>query len=359
MHKNDKIFVAGGTGMVGSAVIRKLLSSGYRNILSNCFRKIPITNYESRLTFIKLDLTRQRDTEEFFEKEKPDYVFLAAAKVGGIMANNTYKAEFIYDNLMIASNVIHSAYKCGSKKLLNLGSSCIYPKLAPQPMKEEYLLTGLLESTNEPYAVAKIAAIKLCRYYNEQYGTNFISVMPTNLYGTNDNFSLETAHVLPALIRKFHLAKLLRQNNREAVLQDLNKFPVGFNFSVDGKFDPAKLKDLGITPEHVELWGSGSPYREFLHVDDLAEACLFLMEKYNENQFINIGVGEDLTIRELAEMVRTIVGFDGDILWDTSKPEGTPRKLLDVSRLKALGWTPKMTLEDGIKETYEWYVSAR
>ena len=260
--------------------------------------------------------------------------------------------------IMIASNVIHSAYKYGSKKLLNLGSSCIYPKLAPQPMKEEYLLTGLLESTNEPYAVAKIAAIKLCRYYNEQYGTNFISVMPTNLYGTNDNFSLETAHVLPALIRKFHLAKLLRENNREAVLQDMKKFPIGFNFPVDGKFDPAKLKDLGITSEHVELWGSGSPYREFLHVDDLAEACLFLMEKYNENQFINIGVGEDLTIKELAEMVRKIVGFEGDILWDTSKPEGTPRKLLDVSRLRALGWTPTITLEDGIKKAYEWYVSA-
>ena len=242
MKTTDKIFIAGGTGMVGSAIIRKLLLAGYDNLTSNCYKKTPITNHELRITFSPLDLTRQRDTEEFFEKEKPDYVFLAAAKVGGIMANNTYKADFIYANLMISSNVIHSAYKYGSKKLLNLGSSCIYPKLAPQPMKEEYLLTGLLESTNEPYAVAKIAAIKLCRYYNEQYGTNFISVMPTNLYGTNDNFSLETAHVLPALIRKFHLAKLLRENNREAVLQDIKKFPIGFNFPVDSKFDPAKLE---------------------------------------------------------------------------------------------------------------------
>jgi len=338
------MYVAGHRGLVGSAILGRLKKKEFHNLILKTSRE--------------LDLRRQRDTEKFFEKEMPEYVFLAAAKVGGIMANDTYKAQFIYDNIMIASNVIHSAYKYGAKKLLNLGSSCIYPKLAPQPMKEEYLLTGPLESTNEPYAVAKIAAIKLCQYFNEQYGTNFISVMPTNLYGSNDNFSLETAHVLPALIRKFHLAKLLRENNREAVLQDMKKFPVGFNFCVDGKFDPARLGKLGITAEHVELWGSGSPYREFLHVDDLSDACLFLMEKYNDNRIINIGVGEDLTIRELAEMIREIVGFDGDILWDTSKPEGTPRKLLDVSRIKSLGWTPKIALQEGIRKTYEWYVSA-
>ena len=345
LERDAKVYVAGHRGLVGSAILRKLKQEQFRNLVLR--------------TSSELDLTRQRDTEEFFEKEKPDYVFLAAARVGGIMANNTYKADFIYDNLMIASNVIHSAYRYGVKKLLNLGSSCIYPKRAPQPIKEEYLLTGLLESTNEPYAVAKIAAIKLCRYCNEQYGTNFISVMPTNLYGTNDNFSLETAHVLPALIRKFHLAKLLRENKRQAVLEDLNKFPVGFNFNLHDEFDPAGLRKLGITAEHVELWGSGSPYREFLHVDDLAHACLFLMDQYNESQFINIGVGEDLTIKELAEMVREIVGFDGEILWDTSKPEGTPRKLLDVSRIHSLGWTPKIKLEDGIRKTYEWYVSAK
>jgi GDP-L-fucose synthase len=359
MKISDKIFVAGGTGMVGSAVIRKLLSSGYRNIISNCFRKKPVTNHESRITFSLLDLKRQADTERFFEAERPDYVFLAAAKVGGIMANNTYKADFIYDNLMIASNVIHSAYKYGVKKLLNLGSSCIYPKLAPQPMKEEHLLTGLLEPTNEPYAIAKIAAIKLCRYYHEQYGANFISVMPTNLYGTNDNFSLETAHVLPALMRKFHLAKLLRENKGEAVLRDIKKIPIGFNFQVGSEFDPAGLRQFGITPEHVELWGSGSPYREFLHVDDLARACVFLMEKYDFKdigEFINIGTGNDITIRDLAYMIKETVGFQGDIKWDTDKPEGTPRKLLDVSKIKALGWAPEITLEEGIKRTYNWYL---
>jgi len=344
LKRNAKIYVAGHRGLVGSAILRGIKKKKFHNLILKTSRE--------------LDLRRQRDTEKFFEKEMPEYVFLAAAKVGGIMANDTYKAEFIYDNIMIASNVIHAAYKYGVKKLLNLGSSCIYPKLAPQPMKEEYLLTGLLEATNEPYAVAKIAAIKLCQYYNEQYATNFISVMPTNLYGNNDNFNLETAHVLPALIRKFHLAKLLRKNNTEAVIQDIRKFPIGFNFQSKGTFDPTKLSKLGITAEHVELWGSGSPYREFLHVDDLADASLFLMHTYNENQFINIGVGEDLTIKELAEMVRKIVGFDGDILWDTSKPEGTPRKLLDVSRIKSLGWVPKITLEDGIRKTYEWYVSA-
>ncbi|MCD6281580.1 MAG: GDP-L-fucose synthase, partial [Deltaproteobacteria bacterium] len=269
----------------------------------------------------ELDLTRQEDVEAFFEKERPEYVFLAAARVGGILANSTYKAEFIYDNIMIAANVINTSYKYGVKKLLNLGSSCIYPKHAPQPMKEEYLLSGKLEPTNEPYAIAKIAAIKLCRYYNEQYGTNFISVMPTNLYGPNDNFDLKTSHVLPALIRKFHDAK------------------------VEGK-------------DKVVLWGTGTPRREFLYVDDLADACLHLMQDYDARdigEFVNIGTGEDITIKELAELIASIVGFRGDIVWDRDKPDGTPQKLLDVSRINKMGWKAKTGLKQGIIQTYDWY----
>ena len=308
MNKDAKIYIAGHRGLVGSALVRKLTDAGYSNIVWR--------------TSKELDLRRQSDVETFFEREKPEYVFLAAAKVGGILANNTYKAEFIYDNIMIASNVIHTAYKFGVKKLLNLGSSCIYPKFAPQPMKEEYLLTGLLESTNEPYAIAKISAIKLCRYYNEQYGTNFVSVMPTNLYGPNDNFDLETAHVLPALIRKYHEAKISHQKS-------------------------------------VTLWGSGKPYREFLYVDDLADACIFIMGKYNFNdigEFVNIGTGKDLTIKELAELVKRIVGYEGDILQDLTKPDGTPKKLLDVSRIRALGWSAKTSLEVGIRKTCAFFV---
>jgi len=308
MNKDAKIYIAGHRGLVGSALVRKLTDAGYSNIVWR--------------TSKELDLRRQSDVETFFEREKPEYVFLAAAKVGGILANNTYKAEFIFDNIMIASNVIHTAYKFGVKKLLNLGSSCIYPKFAPQPMKEEYLLTGLLESTNEPYAIAKISAIKLCRYYNEQYGTNFVSVMPTNLYGPNDNFDLETAHVLPALIRKYHEAKISHQKS-------------------------------------VTLWGSGKPYREFLYVDDLADACIFIMGKYNFNdigEFVNIGTGKDLTIKELAELVKRIVGYEGDILQDLTKPDGTPKKLLDVSRIRALGWSAKTSLEVGIRKTCAFFV---
>jgi len=308
MNKDAKIYIAGHRGLVGSALVRKLTDAGYSNIVWR--------------TSKELDLRRLSDVEAFFEREKPEYVFLAAAKVGGILANNTYKAEFIYDNIMIASNVIHTAYKFGVKKLLNLGSSCIYPKFAPQPMKEEYLLTGLLESTNEPYAIAKISAIKLCRYYNEQYGTNFVSVMPTNLYGPNDNFDLETAHVLPALIRKYHEAKISHQKS-------------------------------------VTLWGSGKPYREFLYVDDLADACIFIMGKYNFNdigEFVNIGTGKDLTIKELAELVKRIVGYEGDILQDLTKPDGTPKKLLDVSRIRALGWSAKTSLEVGIRKTCAFFV---
>jgi GDP-L-fucose synthase len=307
MNKDSKIYVAGHRGLVGSALVRKLQEEGYRNLVVR--------------TSKELDLRRQADVEAFFGQERPEYVFLASGRVGGILANNTYKAEFIYDNIMMAANVIHTANKFEVKKLLNLGSSCIYPKFAPQPLKEEYLLTGLLETTNEAYAVAKIAAIKLCRYYNEQFQTNFISVMPTNLYGPNDNFDLKTSHVLPALIRKFHEAK----SSGQAI---------------------------------VTIWGSGEPFREFLYVDDLADACLFLMERYDFKdigEFINVGMGKDIKIKELAVLIKTIVGFEGEIQCDLSKPDGTPRKLLDTSRLFSLGWAPKTSLEEGIKLTYEVY----
>lgn len=307
MNKNSRIYVAGHRGLVGSALLRRLQGDGHVDIITRTSRE--------------LDLRRQADVEAFFERERPEYVFLAAAKVGGILANSTYKADFIYDNLMISANIIHASYKHGVKKLLNLGSSCIYPKFAPQPMKEEHLLTGSLEPTNEPYAVAKIAAIKLCRYYNEQHGTNFMSVMPTNLYGPGDNFDLTTSHVLPALIRKFHEAKAANEDS-------------------------------------VVLWGTGEPYREFLYVDDLADACVFLMRKYDYKdigEFINIGTGQDIKIKDLAGRIKVIVGFDGEIKHDTSKPDGTPKKLLDVSRMKALGWEPKTGLEEGIKATYERY----
>ncbi len=311
MKQDSKIYIAGHRGLVGSALQRKLVSEGYTNLLMR--------------TSKELDLRQQAAVETFFEEERPDYVFLAAAKVGGILANNTYKAEFIYDNLMIAANIINASYKYKVKKLLNLGSSCIYPKFAPQPMKEEHLLTGLLEPTNEPYAIAKIAAIKLCRYYNEQYQTNFISVMPTNLYGPNDNYDLETSHVLPALIRKFHEAKASRQ--------------------------PA-----------VTIWGTGRSFREFLYVDDLAEACIFLMEKYDYQdigEFINIGTGNEVTIEDLAKLVKRIVGYEGDIRHDVTKPDGSPRKLLDISRLRSLGWNATVGLEEGIRKTYELFLAAK
>ncbi len=361
MDKNAKIFVAGGSGMVGSAILRKLLEKGYTNIVSNYHRKEPSMMY---VKFYRLDLTNQSQTEEFFERERPDYVFLAAAKVGGILANNTYKADFIYENLAIALNVIHTSFKFGVKKLLNLGSSCIYPKFAPQPMKEEYLLTGSLEPTNEPYAIAKISAIKLCRYYNEQYNTNFISVMPTNLYGPNDNFDLFTSHVLPALIRKFHLGKCLREKNWEAIRIDLNKRPIDGITGEHSKEEVLSvLKRYGITENYIEIWGSGNVYREFLHVDDLADACIFLMgnieavdmKNLSPDYFVNVGTGGDLTIKELANIIRNIVGFDGDIRHDMLKPDGTPRKLLDVSKIKQLGWVYNIRLEDGIRDTYEWY----
>ena len=310
MERTAKIYVAGHRGLVGSAILRRLEAGGYTNLITR--------------THTQLDLTRQEAVEEFFLSEKPDYVFLAAAKVGGILANSTYPADFIYQNLVIATNVVEASRKSGVRKLMNLGSSCIFPKLAPQPMKEEYLLSGPLEETNEAYAVAKITAIKLCRYYNEQYGTNFISVMPTNLYGPGDNFDLNNSHVLPALIRKFHDAKVSGRNL-------------------------------------VELWGDGSPYREFLYSDDLADAVVFLMERYDYKdigEFVNIGSGVELTIRELAEKIRTIV-FGSDktcrIQWDPSKPNGTPRKLLDVSKLNKLGWKAKISLDEGLRRAYEEY----
>jgi GDP-L-fucose synthase len=304
MEKDEKIYVAGHRGLVGSAIMRKLKKEGYNNLVYR--------------TSSELDLRRQEKVEDFFKEEKPEYVILAAAKVGGIQANNTYSAEFLYDNLMIETNVIEAAYQNDVNKLLFLGSSCIYPKFAEQPMKEEYLLSGKLESTNEGYAVAKITGIKLCEHYNKQYGTNFISAMPTNLYGRNDNFDLETSHVLPALIRKFHEAKV----NDE---------------------------------DEVVIWGTGKPKREFLHVDDLADSLLFLMNNYNGDQFVNVGVGEDISILELAELIKDIVGFEGEIVNDTSKPDGTPRKLLDVSKLNDLGWEAQISLKEGIKNTYEWF----
>jgi len=309
MDKRSKIFVAGYKGLVGSSIVRELKNRGYEDLLCRDLED--------------LNLERQADVEQFFKEEKPEYIFLAAAKVGGIMANKTYPAEFIYNNLLIQVNVINSAYKYGAKKLLFLGSSCIYPKLAPQPMKEEYLLTSALEPTNEAYAIAKIAGLKMCRYYNEQYGTNYISVMPTNLYGPNDNYDLNSSHVLPALIRKFHEAKI---NNKPS----------------------------------VELWGTGSPKREFLYVDDLARAVVFLMESFNADEIgeiINIGYGEDITIKELAEIVKSITGFSGEINWDSSKPDGTPRKLLDISRLRNLGWSPQVPLVTGVDLAYKDFLN--
>jgi GDP-L-fucose synthase len=395
MNKGSKIAVLGVSGLVGSALVRKLLERGYEKVIGTYKSRKP--NFED-IQLFQVDLTNQSETETFFAEQAPEYVFLAAAKVGGILANNTYKAEFIYENMAIALNVIHSAYKYGVNKLLNLGSSCIYPKHAPQPLKEEYLLTAPLEPTNEPYAIAKIAAIKLCRYYNEQYGTNFLSVMPTNLYGPNDNFNLETSHVLPALIRKFHLAKLLEEGDIEGIKRDFQKYPIGFG--LDEKLDLSDkslisqiLNHLGIKFSNsannfenrtfknviVTMWGAGKVYREFLHVDDLADACVFLMENVDAwslspyhpkikiehrafnlepmlpDYLINIGTGEDLTIDELAHIVKNIVGFKGEIYYDTSKPEGTPRKLLDITNIRKLGWSHKIGLKEGIKKVYEWY----
>src|SRR4030065_461168 len=328
--------------------------------LSRDFLTRKLDEYEMLKMEIE-ELRRQADVESFFNMERPESVFLAAAKVGGILANSTYKAEFIYDNLIIASNVIQAAYQYGAKKLLNLGSSCIYPRSAPQPMKEEHLLTGSLEPTNEPYAIAKIAAIKLCRYCNEQYGTNFISAMPTNLYGPGDNFDLEASHVLPALLRKMHVAKCLENSDFESIREDFRKYPIRtHNVSKLKETEIlALLSSLGIKQETVAIWGSGTPYREFLYIDDLSDACIFLMEScdYKDiGEFINIGAGEDLRILDLAELIKVIVGYGGKITCDSSKPDGMPKKLLDLSRIKTRGWSPKKSLKGGKKDCYEWYL---
>lgn len=306
MNKDSKIYVAGHNGLVGSAIVRRLKEEGYTNLIFK--------------TSKELDLTQFNLVLDYFKKENPEYVFLAAAKVGGILANRDYPADFIFKNLSIQTNIIESSRQVGVKKLLFLGSSCIYPKFAQQPIKEEYLLDGKLEETNEPYAIAKIAGIKLCQSYNRQYGTNYISVMPTNLYGINDNFDLNSSHVLPALIRKMHDAKV-------------SNLPT------------------------VTLWGTGNPKREFLYVDDLAEALIFLMKNHNESDWVNIGTGEDISIKELANLIKQIVGYEGELVWDTSKPDGTPRKLLDVSKINSLGWKHKTNLENGINKTYTWYLT--
>jgi GDP-L-fucose synthase len=413
MRRNAKVFIAGGTGMVGSAIIRGLLAMGFTNLVANYHRRPPeprLFNLPAgeagHVSFVPLDLTRQNETEHFFEHERPEYVFFSAARVGGILANDTYKADFIYENIAMAANVVRTAHRSGTAKLLNLGSSCIYPRLAPQPMREEQLLTGELEATNEPYAVAKIAAIKLCRYHNEQFGTNFLSVMPTNLYGPNDSFDLVSSHVLPALIRKFHLAKLLGSGDFEGIKMDFLTFgnsrpetkagtleitgdspaddvirllahfgifasPGSRQSSVISHQSPVTTPSDPRPPLHalrftnhesrsvtVSLWGTGEPYREFLHVDDLASACIMLMENFDAadiGEFVNIGCGEDIRIGELADLTAHIVGFEGPIVWDASKPDGTPRKLLDIGRIRALGWLPVVNLRHGIEATYRWY----
>ena len=330
MNKDSKIFVAGSNGLVGSALVRRLKAGGYTNLLTP--------------EIDELDLTNQPAVADFFQKEKPEYIFLAAAKVGGIHANNTYPAEFIYLNLVIQNNVIHQSYLNGVKRLLFLGSSCIYPKLAPQPMKEEHLLTGLLEPTNEPYAIAKIAGIKMCESYNRQYGTQFVAVMPTNLYGPGDNFHPENSHVLPALSRRFHEAKQLSIQNSKLNIQN--------------------------TPDEVVVWGSGEPMREFLYVDDMADGSVFVMElddatltehllSYPKPCFVNLGTGVDVTIRELAEVIKDVVGFEGGLGFDASKPDGTMRKLQDVSRMKGLGWEAKVGLMEGVERTYRWFLDSQ
>ena len=400
MNKNSKIYIAGHRGLVGSAIVKNLESKGYTNLVYK--------------THKELDLTNQKAVEEFFEIEKPQYVILAAAKVGGIVANNTYRADFIYENLAIQNNVIHNAYKYGVEKLLFLGSTCIYPKNAPQPMPEDSLLTSPLEYTNEPYAIAKIAGIKMCESYNIQYGTNFISVMPTNLYGPNDNFDLETSHVLPALIRKIHLGKCLesvkweelsvkKDENWELIKQDLNKNPIKCvkcyelgakkeDKIITGKSSKQEILDVleeygirlhnteFVTPNtnlnkvQIEIWGSGNPRREFLYSEDMADACVFLLKNIDfkdilnteclthtaknevRNTHINIGTGKDISIKELAELIKNIIGFKGELYFNTEKPDGTMKKLTDVSKLNSLGWKYKMDLESGIKEMYKWYL---
>ncbi|WP_167619053.1 GDP-L-fucose synthase family protein [Maribellus sediminis] len=370
MNKNAKIYIAGHKGLVGSAIWKNLQERGYTNLIGK--------------TRDELDLLDQKAVEAFFAAEQPDYVFLAAAKVGGIVANNSYRADFIYENLVIQNHIIHNAWKYGVKKLLFLGSTCIYPREAPQPMPEDALLTSPLEYTNEPYAIAKIAGIKLCESYNVQYGTNFLSVMPTNLYGPNDNFDLEKSHVLPALIRKIHLGKCLEENNWDAIRSDLNQRPVE---GIDGRSDENDILTVfskygisvhrkdGVTLSEVEVWGSGAPLREFLWSEEMADACVYLMENTDfqdvsplpsapgsmhevRNTHINIGTGKEISIKALAELIKRTIGFKGELVFNTSKPDGTLRKLTDVSKLHALGWQHKIEIEEGVRRMYEWYVKA-
>ncbi len=360
MNKDSKIYIAGHKGLVGSALLRNLQQKGY-------------TNFVLR-TFEELDLTNQLAVDEFFATEKPEYIFLAAAKVGGIMANNIYRGQFIFENLQIQNNIIHNSWVYGAKKLLFLGSSCIYPKNAPQPMQEDYLLTDELEYTNEPYAIAKIAGIKVCESYNLQYGTNFVSVMPTNLYGPNDNFHLKNSHVLPGMLRKMYLAHCLEKNDWKAIRHDLDKLPV-VELPADASNDSILhfMTEIGINKDgegkvNLSLWGTGTPLREFLHVSDMADACVFVMENVDfenlkpvnsneiRNTHINIGSGNELTIRQLAGLIQKVTGFGGDILFDATKPDGTMRKLLDVSKLEKLGWKSQIELEDGVRGVYEEYV---
>lgn len=360
IDKNSKIYIAGHRGLVGSAILKRLQSKGYSNFVLR--------------THAELDLTNQDAVSEFFKIEKPDYVILAAAKVGGIIANNTYRGQFIYENMMIQNNVIHHSYLNKVKKLVFLGSTCIYPKEAPQPMSEEVLLTSLLEYTNEPYAIAKIAGIKMCESYNLQYGTNYISIMPTNLYGPNDNFNLETSHVLPALLRKFHLGKLLEQNDWDGIRTDLQKRPIeGINEKNTKEDILAILNKYGVRKSQegntlVEIWGTGSPMREFLWSEDMADATIFIMETLNfadvasidhkeiRNTHINVGTGVDISIKDLAEIVKEITNFEGDIYFNTNKPDGTMKKLTDASKLTSLGWEYSVKIEDGIGKMYDWYI---
>lgn len=355
MNKDSKIYVAGHRGLVGSAIVRQLKAEGYQNLLVR--------------TSKELDLRDAKAVSDFFQAEKPEFVYVAAAKVGGIGANNTYRGEFLYDNLMIQNNIIHQSYLNHAKKLLFLGSTCIYPKNAPQPIREDYLLTDVLEYTNEPYAIAKIAGIKLCESYNLQYGTNFISAMPTNLYGVNDNFDLEKAHVLPALLRKIHLGNALQHGDWDSLRNDLNKLPIN---GVDGSASEKQILDVlatfGISKQdsvQVEVWGTGKPMREFLWVEDMAEACVFLMDHYEapqkdgkkeiRNTHVNIGTGSDITIRDLVYLIKDIVGFEGDFYFNEDKPDGTFRKLTDVSKINEMGWKAAVSLKEGIQQMYDWY----
>jgi len=354
VKKKSKIYIAGHTGLVGSAIWKNLLSKDYTNLLGK--------------TIDELDLRNQQEVDTFFATEKPEYVFLCAAKVGGIVANNTYRADFIYENLQIQNNIIYSAWKYGVKKLLFLGSTCIYPKNAPQPMHEDALLTSPLEYTNEPYAIAKIAGIKLCESFNLQYGTNFLAVMPSNLYGPNDNFDLETCHVLPALLRKMHLAKLLNENNFDDIRKDMKLRPIEQTDETASKqIILEKLKKYGITSESIEIWGTGKPLREFLWSEDMADACVFVMEILNfsdlvkekreiRNCHINIGTGKEVTISELTSIIQSIVGYNGKIIYNAEKPDGTIRKLTDPSKLHTLGWRHSVELQEGIQRMYEWYM---